>query len=163
MAPVNVVTYHKCINEKSWYIYGKLLHLQTPMAPVNVTTHHKCINFFTFMVSHYIYVRHSCVPAGRGRVTRFPFGPPNVFVYISLWAARENYQNRPHVEGDYRNWWLTRALLDAIHLAASRRNMTKYLCKIGTWYYQIWYNFQTWSLLPKDFCMIVTETQHQLN
>ena len=29
---------------KSWYIYGKLLHLQTPIVPVNVATHHKCIN-----------------------------------------------------------------------------------------------------------------------
>ena len=70
-----------------------------------------------------------------GRVTRFPFGPLNVFVYISHWAARVNSQNRPHFEGDYRNWWLTRALLDAIQLAASRSKMITYLCKIGTRYY----------------------------
>ena len=41
---------------------------------------------------------------GGGRVTRFPFGPINVFVYVSLWAARVNSQKRPHfehVEGDY--------------------------------------------------------------
>ena len=31
-----------------------------------------------------------------GRVTRFPFGPLNVFVYISHWAVRVNSQNRPH-------------------------------------------------------------------
>ena len=72
---------------------------------------------------------------GGGRVTRFPFGPLNVFVYISHWAARVNSQNRPHFEGDYRNWWLTRALLDAIQMAASRSNMITYLCKIRTWYY----------------------------
>ena len=53
---------------------------------------------YTFMVSHYIYGRHSCVPVGGGRVTRFPFGPPNVFEYISHWAARANYQNRPHFD-----------------------------------------------------------------
>ena len=51
-------------------------------------------------------------------------------MYISHWAARVNSQNRPHFEGDYRNWWLTRALLDAIQLAASRRNMQKHLCKL---------------------------------
>ena len=72
---------------------------------------------------------------GGGRVTRFPFGPLNVFVYISHWAAQVNSQNRPHFEEDYRNWWLTRARLDAIQLAASRRNKITYLCKIGTWYY----------------------------
>ena len=74
-----------------------------------------------------------CPPElGGGRVTRFPFGPLNVFVYISHWAARVNTQNRPHFEGDFRNLWLTRALLYAIQLAASRRNMIAYLCKIGT-------------------------------
>ena len=72
---------------------------------------------------------------GGGRVTRFPFGTLNVFVYISHWASRVNSQNRPHFEGDCRNWWLTRALLDAIQMAASRSNMMTYLCKIGTWYY----------------------------
>ena len=30
VAPVNVVTYHKCINFSHWYIYGKLLHLRAP-------------------------------------------------------------------------------------------------------------------------------------
>ena len=28
VAPVNVVTYHKCINFSHWYIYGNLLHLR---------------------------------------------------------------------------------------------------------------------------------------
>ena len=69
-----------------------------------------------------------------GRVTRFPFGPLNVFAYISYWAARVNSQNKPHFEGDYRNWWLTRALLGASQLAASRSNMITYLYKIGRWY-----------------------------
>ena len=46
---------------------------------------------------------------GGWRVTRFHFGPLNVFVYISHWVAWVNYQNRLHFEGDYRNWWLTRA------------------------------------------------------
>ena len=72
---------------------------------------------------------------GGGRVTRFPFGPLNVFVYILHSVARVNSQNRPHFEGDYRSWWLACALLDAIQLAASRDNMITYLCKIGTWYY----------------------------
>ena len=49
---------------------------------------------------------------GRGRVTRFPFGPLKVFVYISHWAARVNSQTRLHFESDYRSWCLTRALLD---------------------------------------------------
>ena len=75
------------------------------------------------------------VREGGGIVTRYPFGPLNVFVYISHWAARVNTQNRPHFEVDYWNRWLTCTLLDAILLAASRRNMIKYLCKIGTWYY----------------------------
>ena len=69
-----------------------------------------------------------------GTVTRFPFGPFNVFVYISHWAARVNSQNKPHFEGDYRNWWLTRAFLGTIELAAGRSNMIMFLCKIGTWY-----------------------------
>ena len=72
---------------------------------------------------------------GGGRVTRFPFSPLNVFVYIWHWAAPVNSQNRPHFEGDCRNWWLTRVLLDAIQMATSRSNMITYLCKIGTWYY----------------------------
>ena len=59
----------------------------------------------------------------------------NVFVYISHWAARVNSQNRPHFEGDYWNQWLTCTRLDAIQLAASRRNMMKYICTIRTWYY----------------------------
>ena len=71
---------------------------------------------------------------GGGRVTRFPFGPFNVFAYISH-CALVNSQNRPDFQGDYRNWWLTRALLDAIQMAASRSNMITYLCKIGTWCY----------------------------
>ena len=61
---------------------------------------------------------------GGGRITRFHFGPLNVFVYISHWAARVNSQNRPHFEGDYRNWWFTRALLCAIQLAASWSNIS---------------------------------------
>ena len=67
---------------------------------------------------------------GGGRVTRFPFGPLNVFVYNSNWAAQVNSQSRPHFEGDYRIWWLTHALLGAIQLAASRSNMIMYLCKM---------------------------------
>ena len=59
----------------------------------------------------------------------------NVFVYISHWAAWVNTQNKPHFEGDYRNWWLTRALIDAIQLSASRSNIIAYLCSIGTWSY----------------------------
>ena len=98
---------------------------------------------------------------GGGRVTRFPFGPLYIFVYISHWAARVNSQNRRHFEGGFRNWWLTRALLDAIQLAVSRSNMITYLCKIGTWYYYIWYRFYTWSLQPEDFCMVVTGTLRQ--
>ena len=77
----------------------------------------------------------SCLALCGGRVTRFPFVPLNVFVYISYWAAWVSSQNRPHFECDYWNWWLTRALLDAIQLAACRRNMIKFLCKIGTSYY----------------------------
>ena len=55
---------------------------------------------------------------GGGRVTRAPFGPLNVFVYISHCAARVDSQNWLHVEDDYRklrinaraflmrsNWW----------------------------------------------------------
>ena len=34
-----------------------------------------------------------------------------VFVYISYWASRLNYQNRPHFEGDYWNWWHARYLM----------------------------------------------------
>ena len=45
-----------------------------------------------------MYARLIAIPGG-GRVTRFPFGPLNVFVYISHWAARVNSQNRPHFEG----------------------------------------------------------------
>ena len=51
---------------------------------------------------------------GGGRVTQFPFG-----VSISHRAARVNSQNRPDFEGDYRNWWLTRALLGLL-MATSR-------------------------------------------
>ena len=69
---------------------------------------------------------------GGVKVTRFPFGPLNDFVYISHGPARINYQNRPHFEGDYRNLWLTPALLYVIQLAASLRNMMTNLCKIGT-------------------------------
>ena len=98
---------------------------------------------------------------GGGRVTRFPFSPLNVFVYISHWTARVNYQNRPHFQGDYRNWWLTRALLGAIQLAASRSNMIAYFWKIGTRCNWIWYRFYTWSLQPKYFCMVVTGTLRQ--
>ena len=32
--------------------------------------------------------------------------PLNDFIYISHWATWVNSQNRPHFEGDYRNWWL---------------------------------------------------------
>ena len=70
----------------------------------------------------YIYMSHQA-SVGGGRVTRFPFGPLNVFIYISHWAAQVNYQNRLHFEGNYENWLLTRALLDVIQLAAGRRNM----------------------------------------
>ena len=99
---------------------------------------------------------------GRGRVTRFLFGPLNLFIYISHWAARVNSQNRLHFGGDYQNWWLTCTLLGAIQLTASRSNMITYLCKkIGTWYLLIWYGFHTWSLQPKKFYMVVTGTQRQ--
>ena len=67
------------------------------------------------------------VELGGGRVTWFPFGPLNVFVYIS-------HIHYTHFEGDYRNWWLTRALLGAIQLEVSRSNMITHLCKIRTWY-----------------------------
>ena len=64
---------------------------------------------------------------GEGKVTQFSFDPLNVVAYISHWAAGVNSQKRPHFEGDYRNWWLTHALLGAIQLAASRSNMITYL------------------------------------
>ena len=46
---------------------------------------------------------------GGGKVTRFPFSPLDVFIYISHWAAWVNSQKKPHFEGYYPIWWLTRA------------------------------------------------------
>ena len=46
---------------------------------------------------------------GGGRITRFPFGPLSVFVYISHWTAQVHSQNRPHFEGA----WLSELMVNA--------------------------------------------------
>ena len=43
-APVNVKTYHKCINGEKWHIYDKFVQSYNSKAPVNDKTYHKCVN-----------------------------------------------------------------------------------------------------------------------
>ena len=91
-----------CLNLGLWKL--PLFYKHAFMKPPDLS---KFVNLYPLQGNNVDWPSSALSPV---EVTRFPFGPLNVFVYISHWAAQVNYQNRPHFEGDYHNWWLTGSL-----------------------------------------------------
>ena len=144
MAPVNVVTYHKCINGKIWYIYGKLLHLYKYKAPVNVVTCHKCINgeynWYNYGILLHLYkykapvnvvTYHKCI---NGKVTTYMELLP-ISADINQISNKDLCQNRQshgwNTHQCYVVTWKVTTFMTSCYIYGNLLHLQKYMAPVN--------------------------------